>query len=324
MKLAFIMNLVAVSIASASGLVISASLEQSTFLPYEPIFVGIKVTNHSSATKPVPRLTNGDCYDIFRFAIVSDQGEHLLGPVWGSGGLADVPFWYGKTLATGESREVLANLAYYSGKWDIESPQSANVCIPPGHYTAQVSWNMALVPHEFSVSDESSNVLRFTVRVPDSTEAKALKIYRDLYWWARPSYSLWKKLHAEGKSKEWHWEMMSKAEKLYGEIVRSCPVMPYILLAKLDLATAVHAWLADCGPQTVGSSFRDSLRFLCKGIGLNYPDSPIAADFISRSVYLRNLDGEQADAEFLAELVKRNPESAVGLAAAKLLRAKGK
>jgi hypothetical protein len=317
------MSLLGVSLVSASGLVISASLERSTFLPYEPIYVGVKVANRSSSLEPIPRLTNEDSYSILRFTIVSDLGERLMGPAHG-GGLIDVPFWYGRTLASGESCEVEADLAYYSGKRDLESPDGENFCIPPGRYTVRVSWNMALVPPELSVNDESSNTLGFTVRAPDSTEAKALRIYRDLHWWARPSYSLWKKLHGTGTSEDWDLEMMSNVERLFGEMLRSCPVMPYILLAKLDLAKAVHAWLADCGPQTVGSSFRDSLRTLCKDIGLNYPDSPIAAHFIGRSVYLRNLDGEQAHAEFLAELVKRNPESMVGLAAAELLRAKSK
>ena len=301
-------------------------MARDTFLPYEPIYLNVTVANHSKTSKPLlGYVSTGSWASVFRFAILSDAGEQLMGPDYGTTMFVDYaggPPHY--ELKPGESCSVQGDLAYFSGKSDSESPDGANVCIPPGHYSVRVSWNLKLVARGRKFDPDSSNTLQFTVRVPDSTEAKALRIYRDLYWWARPSYSLWKETHVAVKPADLDWVMLSRVESLYGEIVRSCPIIPYILLAKLDLATAVHAWLADGGPQTVGSSFRDSLRTLCKDIGLNYPDSPIAADFISRSVYLRNLDGKQADAEFLAELVKRNPESLVGLVAAKLLQAKSK
>ena len=308
--------------AEASPLRMTLLLERDSFLPYEPIFAQVTVTNLSDEDVPIPSMKSGIAATVLSYSIRAADGTVIPGVRGPFTTTVDPPpRSRARVLAPGESASMMCDIANRSGESDPESKGTR--CLLPGYYSLGASWNLRVLSSDRPWSHDTSNRLRFVVRSAIGDERQALELYRDVEYYA--TYANWR--DSEFAALPSRAAMVAhcshrltvQAQRLLCEY----PVEPYATLAaeKLDHALWQRVFGAKKYITSPGgdAALRDSMRALYRETLLNYPDSYLAADYLRRTEESRNVGGpvstldDPADIHrFLEELANKHPASPVG------------
>jgi hypothetical protein len=260
-------TIIAMVVCAATGVVgalnLSLSLKKDTFLPYEPVYARLDVSNGGTTTIELPQVSNSSIDYVFDFSVVAPTDKRLKLRLR----MAD-PSWCSITLPPKAAVHAVTDLTQYASRPDSEP--KGTFCFQPGVYSASAQRG-----------DAVSNSVAFTVREPTAVERSALVLYRslvyyrDVVYWNRPGGP---RLDTPAERVR---DMLWRREDLARKIIQRYPQTAYALLAERNLAWDYHSrvngsyvWLYRSSPQA--GAWRDSARTIYARALSTYPDSPIA------------------------------------------------
>jgi hypothetical protein len=299
------------TLGASGALDIRLSMKGDTFLPLEPIYARLDVSNEGSTVFELPSINNFTAGRVFDFSVVSPTGEALRPkPRWR---LADVGLSHGSLLPGATAHAAVD----FSGYVSDQNPElRSSVEAPPGTYSASCRRG-----------DAVSNSVTFVVREPTADERRALVMYgdlvyyRDVIYWNRPAGPRLNTPLERAKDR------LRRTEELARKIVKQHPRTIYALLAERELAwnyhsrvTGTDAHLLRSSPQSLREAWRDSTRAIYTRALSTHPDAPIAEHMLSYDRLPEVFDDSVYTRALLQRLSAAHPGTLVGIEAAKQLR----
>ena len=291
--------LMCVAVAGLSPLELRLSLDGDTFLPLEPVYVELTVTNPGHSVVEMPVINDASVGYVFDFQVMFPDGRAVLARPR----IADLN-WPIVSLQPGDSTHAERDLI----EREIESPMH----LQAGTYEVHVRRG-----------SEKSDSHVFVIREPEDAEMAALLMYQDLLYyrwtvyWNRPNGPELLTPAARIKDKA------RRVEDLARKIAKSYLKTPYGVMAELELAAVYHRRLHSLRtgtPQIQKTAWADSVRSVYRRALAAHLNSRIAEYALRRtrlpevcydSLFLRSL---------LEELASNGPGTRVGKEAARQLR----
>jgi hypothetical protein len=307
MKGTMIAAILCISMGAVSALDLSLSLKGDTFLPYEPIYARLDVSNNGTTAIELPQINNFSIDYVFDFTVVATPSQRLKLRLR----MAD-PSWYMETLPAGASAHAVTDLTRYASGAD-PSPRGT-FCYRPGAYAVSARRGGVV-----------SNTVTFAVREPTGGQQEALRLYRELVYYRDVAY--WGRLGEPnivspiGRVKD----KLRRTEDRARKIIRFYPRSPYAFLAERSLAWDYHSRVSGSYREMFQSSpqsgnWRDSTRAIYARVLSAHPDSPVAEHMLCYE-RLPEVFGDSAYTRTLLQgLSAAHPGTLVGIEAARQLK----
>jgi len=292
------------TLAQASELGLSVVLEKDTFLPYEPVMGSVAVTNRSRHSVSIPDIGLYGT-SAFEVAVVTDAGVVLRPVLAFPMEVPGEPTWQQHVLGPGEILSTPpCDIASGAGNLPWHDIFAA---LAPGQYSVKLKWDRRMATWSLDWTFDTSNVVSFTVREPDSSEQPAFLLYDSL---ARYMDSL--------SMREARFRV---SDRLARRIIRRNPDGLYAALARYALwfgyaerRSYAGTWLRPKPAEL--RAWSDSLKSIECGIITSFPDSPVAELHLRRRPPRSKLD----NLALLHDLLNKFPDSRVGREAARQLK----
>jgi hypothetical protein len=302
--MSIIAAILCVTLGAGGALDLKLAMKGDSFLPYEPIYARLDVSNSGTSTIEIPQISTSSIDYVFDFSVVSPTGERLKLRQR----MAETS-WYSVALAPEATVHGVTDLTQYASKPDPVTKET--YCFQPGVYSASAQRGNA-----------ASNSVAFTVREPTAVERGALGLYRDLVYyrdvvyWNRPGGP---RLDTPAERAR---DMLWRREDLARKIIQRYPQTSYALLAERNLAWDYHsringsyAWLYRSSPQA--GAWRDSTRAIYARVLNAHPDAPVAEHMLCYE-RLPEVFGDSAYTRTLLQgLASAHPGTLVGREAAR-------
>jgi hypothetical protein len=309
------------AITGAGGLNVAVSVDGSTFIQYEPVYVDVTITNADQVARIAPSLppsVNPSYLDVRLVSLAGDAfptGTSFMQPK--SFNPKDP---WNQLLAPGESQRCRFDAAEWTGLRDFE--QHGFYCLPAGTYRVEAEWRLGLLPRGKLFAGGKAVSGEFVIREPaagDETRAMRLFAMRQFYQWGSyHAMSEFRALAPQDRKQASERRCLESALALLRDYphVRafSEPTLGWFIhhtLTEWDRARARNS------PES--SALADSAVARYRSLIEGHPDSPTAVFWLVQANVLDMTQGPDSHQAYLADLAERLAGTRVGLEAKRVL-----